>query len=560
MEIIQQPYGFKIVFDYRPHLVEQVRQLPERRWNATDKSWTVPLQYRREVERFAHSNRFTWKSTNVVEQTDFTIPDLPELKLDIPLKMTLREYQRGGVAYNLLHKKVIIGDDMGLGKTGQAIASIIGADILYQQTGELPVFPCLVICPSSVKLNWVNQWQMWTGRNFAMILTDATKKNWQLYFNSGMAKVFITNYESLKKYFVKSIDKGESKHLRLNHIKFDERILLFNSVILDEFHKVKDSKTMQSKFCKGITYKKNYIFGLTGTPVINKPKDLISQLSIIEQMHVFGGYQRFTDRYCNGVNEASNLKELNYNLNKYCFYRRSKQEVAKELPPKTRQIVQCEISNRKEYQTAEYDLVNYLKQYKEASDEKIATALRGEIMVKIGILKNISARGKMNSVIDFIDDTIEQNEKLVLFVHLKEVAHAFKSHYPHAATITGDDNIQQRQDSIRRFRENDNCMLIICSIKAAGLGIDGLQFASSTVAFIELPWHAADCDQAEDRLNRIGQTKSVSCIYFLGAKTIDEDIYKIIERKREISDKVTGNTDEVKVDFVSEFANLFNKQ
>ena len=320
MQIIATPNFFKIHFKYTPYIVERVKELPERRFNSTEKVWMVPSKYRMEVEKFAIKYRFTWgEATNVPEQ-DYTIPALPELTLDIPLKMTLREYQRGGVAYNLLHKKVIIGDDMGLGKTGQAIATIVGADILSQQTGENSVFPCLVVCPSSVKYNWQNQFQMWTGRNMAMIMEDNIKKNYHLYYESGMAKVFIVNYESLKKYFVESIDvkhdvNGKKMPLRLDHIHFNQRIKMFNSIIIDEIHKVKDSKTQQAKFAKGITHGKEWILGLTGTPVINKPKDLISQLGIIDQMDKLGGYKKFTERYCSGMNEASNLKELNFMLN-----------------------------------------------------------------------------------------------------------------------------------------------------------------------------------------------------------------------------------------------------
>jgi SWI/SNF-related matrix-associated actin-dependent regulator 1 of chromatin subfamily A len=342
---------------------------------------------------------------------------------------------------------------------------------------------------------------------------------------------------------------------------FDDRIKKYNSIIFDECHKIKDSKTQQSKFVEGLAHGKNFAFGLTGTPVVNKPKDLIHQLKVIGTLQLFGGYKTFTDRYCSGEREASNLKELNFMLNKHCFYRRSKQEVAKELPPKSRQIIQCDITTEREYKDAEANLTAYLRNYKDASDEKIQAAIRGKVMVQIGILKNISARGKIRDVIDYIDDVIENGEKIALFVHLKEVALIFKDHYHGSASITGSDDLQARQNSIRRFKEDPNCKIIVCSIKAAGIGIDGLQYASSTVAFIELPWHAADCDQCEDRLNRIGQERPVQSLFFLGRNTIDNHIfYDIIENKRGISDEVTGNTDKVEINFIDSIAKLYNIQ
>lgn len=556
MVIETTPRYFKITFNWNPKLVEKVKELPERRFDPREKVWLVPSSHRLAVERFAHQNRFSWAKATNEPEPDFTIPPMPELQIDIPLVRKPFPYQGNGIAYSLIHRRLIIGDQPGLGKTGQAIGTIVGADLMFQQTKAFPAFPCLVICPSSLKINWQREWQIWTGRNMAMILEDANRKNWHLYWEANMAKVFIVNYESLKKYFVKSIEKGESDKLRLNHVKFDPRINIFKSIIIDESHRCKSTSTQQSKFTKGICSGKDWILALTGTPVINKPKDLISQLGIIDQMNCFNGYKNFVERYCSGMKEASNLKELNYKLNLHCFYRRDKSEVLKDLPAKMRQVVICEIDNRKEYQAAENDLINYLKQYKDASDEKIQSAMRGEIMVRIGILRNISARGKIKDVVDYIQDTLESGEKLIIFAHLKEVIAAIKKEFPHAVSITGDDDMASRQRNVDLFQNNPKTNLIVCSIKAAGVGLT--LTASSRVAFIEFPWTAADCDQCEDRAHRIGQKDSVTCTYFLGKQTIDEHIYQIIQDKRSIADAVTGAKDIVEVDIVSAIANLFN--
>jgi len=548
MEIITTQNYFKFNFAYNPRIVEAIKNLPERKFLANEKTWIVPVKYRRDVEIFSHRYGFSWNLGKPEPVVNYNIPEMPKLQVDIPLTGKMFPYQCDGVAYNLIHKRAIVGDEPGLGKTLQAIATIVATN----------AYPCLVICPSSLKLNWQREWERWTGRKFTMILEDSNKKNYQLYFESGMVKVYITNYESLKKYFVKSIDKGEAKNLRLNHIKFDERINIFKSVIIDELHRCKEIKTLQTKLTKGICTGKEYILGLTGTPVINKPKDLISQLGIIDSLSYFGGYKNFIERYCAGDREASNLKELNYNLNKYCFYRREKKAVLKDLPDKMRQVVSCEISNRKEYADAEASLIDYLKQWKDASDEKIQSALKGEIMARIGILKNISARGKLNDVYDYINDVLESGEKLVIFGHLKEVIAAIKHKFPHGTvSVTGDDDMKQRQASVDAFQNDPRCKLIVCSIKAAGVGLT--LTASSRVAFIEFPWHSADCDQCEDRTHRIGQKESVQVTYFLGRNTIDNHIYQIIERKREIAKAVTGSTEDIQIDFVNEIANLFNQ-
>ena len=547
MLITKQGNKFLISFKYKPNLVDQVKGLPGRGWDPVNKCWSVPEVYEAHVRKFAQAHGFRF-SEEIADEVIGVAPELPELQVNIPLKLNLFPYQAKGVAYALEKKKVIIGDQPGLGKTAQAIATITAAN----------AFPCLVIAPSSLKINWQREWQMWTDKK-AMILNDNVKQNFHLFWSSGLCDVFITNYESLKKYFVLSINKPTEKaKLRLDHIKFKTQMTdIFKSVIIDESHRVKSTGTQQTKFTKGIATGKEYILALTGTPVVNKPKDLISQLGIIEKLGRLGGYQKFVKRYCGGTNEASNLRELNYLLNLHCFYRRDKQEVLKDLPAKMRQVISCDITTRKEYAVAEANLVKYLMDYKNATDEQIERSLRGEIMVTIGILKNISARGKLNDVYEFIDDILESEEKLVIFAHLKEVIAAIKKQFPNAVTVTGDDSQASRQYAIDSFQNNPEKTLIICSIKAAGVGLT--LTASSRVAFVELPWTAADCDQCEDRCHRIGQKDSVTASYFLGSDTIDEKIYQIIQRKRDIASTITGSQEQIEEDYVNLIADLFNQ-
>ncbi len=547
MYITEKGNFYSIQFRFAPYLVQAVKELPGRRFDGVNKSWLVPKSFDYEVREFARKYKFQFGEFIEDEQVG-ELPPMPELDINIPLKLSLFPYQAQGVAYALEKKRVIIGDQPGLGKTAQAIATISAAN----------AFPCLVIAPSSLKINWQREWQMWTDHR-AIILNNDVKNNFHLYHSSGLVNVFIVNYESLKKYFVQSINKPEGAKLTIRHIRFKEHLInLFKSVIIDESHRVKSTATQQTKFTKGIATGKEYILALTGTPVINKPKDLIAQLGIIDQMPKFGGYQKFTKRYCSGPRQASNLRELNYMLNLNCFYRRDKQDVLKELPAKMRQVAMCNIATRGEYQDAEDNLIKYLRQYKDADDDKVARALRGQVMVQIGILKNISARGKLKDVYEFIDDILESGEKLVVFAHLKEVIQAIHKHYPDAVTITGDDSSVDRQHSIDSFQNNPDTKLIICSIKAAGVGLT--LTASSRVAFVELPWTAADCDQCEDRCHRIGQRDSVTCTYFLGEDTIDEKIYQIIQTKREIAATVTGATEQVEEDIVNMVADLFNQK
>lgn len=488
-KIIETPKGFNILFDYNQNIVKDIQLIPGRQFNYQDKSWFAPLSSRSFINQLAKTHRFQIGDRPAPKPIEnMRIPEMPILNQDIPLKRQLFGYQRQGVAYALQHKKVIIGDQPGLGKSGQAIAAVIAAQ----------AFPCLVICPSSLKINWEREFEMW-GNHKATILSDSIKDTWDMLYQMRYADIFIVNYESLKKYFVAEINQpigkdGKKVPLRLNHIKFKSKIKLFKSIICDESHRVKDIKTQTTKFVKGISVGKEYVYLLTGTPVVNKPDDLISQIGILDRMNDFGGYQNFKANYCDNTDR---FQELNYLLKKNCFYRREKADVLKELPPKMRQIVLCDITTRKEYSDALSDLEDYLKRYRQASDAQIQKSMKGEIMVRIGILKNISARGKIKDAIEYISDVIDSGEKLILFTHLREVQDMIMKSFPAAVSILGDDDTVTRQKNVDRFQNDPKVQLIVCSIKAAGVGIT--LTASSRVAFLELPWHPADCEQCEDR-------------------------------------------------------------
>lgn len=532
------------------HLLEAVKMIPGRWYNKDEKCWMAPITSLEQVQAFARRYGFQWAGVPQVKEFVGTIPPMPELTQEIELAMTPFPYQKQGIAYALLHKRCIVGDQPGLGKTGQAIATIVGAKS----------FPCLIICPSTIKINWQREVEMWTGgKHRAVILSDGNKRTFHQFFSAGLADFCITNYESLKKFFVESIDVPEGKRLTLAHIKFKEAIVnSFKSVIIDESHRCKNGSAQQTKFCMGICRGKECALLLTGTPIVNRPKDLIPQLYIMDMLPRFGGYKYFVDRYCGGMKQASNLAELNYKLRTTCFYQREKKDVLKDLPDKIRQTVICDISNRKEYNEAENNLIDYLRKYRDADDEKIARALRGQTMVLINILRQVSAKGKIEAVKEFVDDLIESGEKVILFVSLHEIVAGLKKIYPKAVTVTGMDTKESRQSAIDNFQRDPKTNIIICSIKAAGVGLT--LTASSRVAFVEFPWTYADCCQCEDRAHRIGQKDSVTCHYFLGQNTIDEKTYEIIQTKKDIANAATGVTEQIEENVIDMVANLFSNR
>ena len=541
--------NFELSFKYKPSIVDRVRQIPGRRFDGAKKVWIVPTRSRVDLERMIYQIRqfenINWVNGTEKKEEDiaYDIPEMPDLTVPHNLKIQPYPYQLKGIARGLELKRFMNCDEPGLGKTLQSIATINLAD----------AFPCLVVCPSSLKINWQREWEKFTDKK-AMILTDKVRDTWTFFFQTGMHQVFIVNYESLKKYFVQRIKKAEGWTLR--DVEFRNSISLFKSVIIDESHRCKSASTQQAKFCKGICTGKEWVIELTGTPVVNRPKDLIPQLAILDRMNDFGGYKPFVDRYCSGQREASNLRELNFNLWKYCMFRREKSLVLTDLPDKIRQVNSCEITNRKEYMDAERDLIMYLQKYKNADDDKIAKAMRGEVMVRINILRQISARGKVRDVIEFVKDFRENGKKMILFCSLHEVVDQLKRYFPTAVSVTGRDSQDEKQRAVDAFQNNPKADIIICSIKAAGVGLT--LTASSNVAFVEFPWTYADCCQCEDRAHRIGQKDSVTCYYFLGRRTIDEKVYRIIQEKKNIANAVTGSTEDIEENIVDMVARIFD--
>jgi SWI/SNF-related matrix-associated actin-dependent regulator 1 of chromatin subfamily A len=554
LDIVETSHGYEVRFPYQPWMVAAIKQIPGAGFRGAGKFWHVPASSSVALLNWAKTFGAAPKKQTLIEIGE--IEPLPELLIEIPLRMQMFPYQKNGVAYSLEKKRLIIGDQPGLGKTAQAIATVEAANCKC----------ILIICPATLRENWKREIEdKWTWKK-ALILSDRVRATWPQYFKVGMIKYFICNYESLKKYFVESINRpvgkdGELVPLRLNHVKFKETIDLFDAVIVDESHRCKDGKTQQSKFVMGIAKGKEYILALTGTPVVNKPFDLIPQLHIINKLESFGNYKGFVDRYCQGFNQASNLKELNYLLHKHCFYRREKSEVLKDLPDKMREIIKVDITTRVEYTKAENDLKRYLKENLNKTDAEITKSLRGEVMVMIGILKKIAARGKVDAVVEHIQEVVDAGEKIVVFAWHKEIVHELKKAIPGSVTIVGDDSMDQRQRSVDGFQNDPKVQVIICNIKSGGVGIT--LTASSRVSFIELPWHPANCEQAEDRTHRIGQKNSVQCSYTLGANTIDEYIYDIIEKKRSIVNQVTGSEEDIETvekNMVDQLIGIFREE
>ena len=431
-------------------------------------------------------------------------------------------YQSDGINSMLSMKRVINGDACGLGKTMQAIIAIEKA----QAT------PCLIVCPSALKINWERETQMWTNLR-PLVLNDSVKSTFPYFIGKmNLYDVVIVNYESLKKYFVVDAKKGA----KLKDIIFQDVIKQFRGIILDESHRCKNPATATARYVMGICQGKDYIFQLTGTPVVNDPKDLAAQIAILGRMQEFGGYSEFINNYGDG----KHLSELNAILHNTCYFRREKSDVLKDLPDLTRSKVVTELSNevQAEYDLCENDLKSWLREYKNLSDQEVRKKMRVQALVKFMNLRTLAGKGKVQAAIQFLNDN---PEPIVVFCEHHEIVDALKEAFPDAVCVTGRQDARAKQAAIDSF-QNGKRRIIICSIRSAGVGIT--LTAASNELFIEQPWTYSDLTQCEARCWRNGQKNAVNSWILIGNNTIDEYLFGLIMNKKSVASKITGERDE----------------
>lgn len=552
---------FSLEFAYNKQLIESLKKrLPNRRFDWDSKRWFIPAHDADILKDFAQRWGFEMNYEDE-PQIDFTIQPLPDLNIHIPLKGTPFPYQGPGIQYAYEKKRCIIGDKPGLGKTLQSIAAVMAHD----------AFPCLVICPDDPgPTNWEREWSKWTDKR-AKVLTPALVRYMHRWIDTGMIHVFVVGYSSLKKYFVDEIKKTDGKKPSLKDITFNNRREIFKSVIIDEIHFCSNFTTLRTKITAGIAKNKEILYGLTGTSFVNRNTDIASQLMIIDRLDDIRdkarevgilargkkatGWGFFKARYCAGESGTSRTKELNYLLTETCYFSRNKEDVLKDLPPKMRQTIYVELDeeHREEYKQAENDLESYLRQFKAASDADVERSMRGAAMVQIGICKNIAARGKLAGVKHFIQNAINEGEKMVVFLNQQEIYDVMLKEFPDALVLNGEVDKEDRMPVVDAFQNDPTKKLILVSMKVGGQLIT--LTASSHVGFIEMGWNPATHDQCEDRCHRIGQKDSVMSSWFIAKNTIDEWNLNLIETKRQDSDDVTGGVSgDVERDIINSIA------
>ena len=391
--------------------------------------------------------------------------------------MKLYPYQRQGVNKMLNQSSIFLCDDMGLGKTVQVCTLI----------KERNKFPTLVVCPAHLKENWKRELKKWAG-----IDVNVDDIN---------SKVIITNYERLTK----------SLHsLKRCNIQ---------QIIFDECHILKTPTSQCFKAAMKLVDCVSYRVMITGTPVLNRPKELLCQLEVAGLTYKFGGKDKFLQDFCGTYQSPwgtsndghSNLSKLNKAMKKV-WIRRLK-NVQQNLPPKTVHIIPC----------------CTISQPEPTSFEEIEKYDRE-------VLKQ-----KLPYCIDYIRKVLERGESVVVFVHHRSIVEKLRKEFIDTKYIIGGQTKQNRQQNIDNFQmysefNANHTNLIVCSLQASAVGITLTK--AHTAIFIEYPWSPAIMCQAEDRIHRIGQTEPCDIVYLYAKDSIDE--YKL--RTQNIKKTIISHT------------------
>lgn len=514
-----------IGFNYDPMYVEQMKQYGFL-YNPANKEWyaEVDLQYMTLIRNFLKLNGFhKGKPKEDLSKLDlpeneelFTINEIQHLINELGLKRNPRNYQVEGIHYMLNHLNCVNASDTGTGKSGMTVVTM----------ELLDSFPVIIVSPASVKMGWKREWNQWAdGRKIQVIDSrcEIEKGN----------HVYVINYDIL--------DKRLKELLKLKP----------QCAVFDEIHLCKNGSSKRAKASKALASKCQFVYGLSGTFILNRVIEIVYPLKILKQFkEIFPDLQYFYNRYCNAkrtrfgldTSGASNTLELNRVLSNKCYFRKEKKDVLTELPPLVETIYEVPLSNRKKYIKAEQEFIEFLKIY---DVEKVKSAQRAEHLVRMSTLKGLSIEGKLDGIKQFLKEWVECNEgkKVLVFgvrtKPLEELHRSFNSHI-----ITGGLDATKKSKIIESFKEDDK-MILFANIDTIGTGTDGLQHCCEDMFYIELPNRPSDIEQANARLLRMGSIakESINVGYLLCSDTIDMQIHSALNSKRVITDAVNKGLD-----------------
>ena len=501
------------------------------------------------LERQKHGNDILQLKTKELDVSNF---EMPHLKIEpyIYQKQAVLFFEKAG-------GKCILGDQPGTGKTIMAIA--------YAVKHRLKT---LIICPSSLRLNWRAEIEKFTDEKSYVYNYKPKKRSNEITYTKEESLFHIISYDGLDSFIKIQVSHTCSYHQcgwkEINHkkkykdcpscnhqntiksrvsgISFQDKegnSLIpenYDLLVCDEAHYLKNPKSNRTKVVKKAFANAPKKLLLTGTAIKSFTFEFFPLLNFIDP-NEFKSEHAFGVKYCSGFQDnfgwnysgLSNEAELYERIAPF-FIRRLKSDVLKFLPPKTFTHIPIELSPEeyREYKSIE-------KNVSEDSDENSNDATH---LTNIQKFKMFTSHAKAHRSFEIIQNIIESGEKIVVFTEFVSTAEKIKEHFGEKAVLfTGKKNITEKNEAVTSFMNDEKVQIFVGTIGSASVGLT-LTIASIAL-FIDQPWTPSDREQAEDRIHRASTTADkVQIIRLICKDTIDEDIIKLLEEKEKVVSKV----------------------
>ena len=458
-----------------------------------------------------------------------------EENISLPKSLTvdLRDYQVIGFQWLEVLEKYgfggILADDMGLGKTIQLIAVIAS----YIEETNNPK-PSIVVCPSSLSLNWYNEIQKFAPNIKTLVISGSMDERKRQMETINEYDLIVSSYDLLKR----DIDIYEEK-------KYE-----FKYIIADEAQYIKNNNTQNSKAIKKIKAETRY--ALTGTPIENSLSELWSIFDFIMPGYLFG-YKKFKEKYEMPIiksNDEKSMTRLKMQIEPFIL-RRIKEDVLTELPEKTITILNNSMNDEQEK-----IYISYMEQARKEAKEELAingfeknqikilallTRLRQICCHPSLFLDNYEGESsKLNQCIEILKEAISGGHKVLLFSGytsmFKIIEKELKKEQINYYKLTGSTKVSERIELVDNFNKNSDVKVFLISLKAGGTGLNLI--GADMVIHYDPWWNLSAENQATDRTYRIGQKRNVQVYKMITKNSIEEKIYEMQQRKARLMDSM----------------------
>ncbi|HEY5327311.1 MAG TPA: DEAD/DEAH box helicase [Mucilaginibacter sp.] len=471
-------------------------------------------------------------SRKLQKLTDFEA--LEDVAMPLNFEGHLRPYQKAG--YNWFHflKSYHFGgclaDDMGLGKTIQTLALLQKHKEDTEAAGTAGTIGAgksasLIIMPTSLIYNWLNEAKKFTPQLRLMVHTGTLRyKSPEVFANYD---VVITTYG-------------------ISRIDIDLlSAYFFDYVILDESQNIKNPSSKSFQAVREL--KSRFKLILSGTPVENSVNDLWTQMTFINP-GLLGIQNYFQNEFVTPIekkHDEEKARKLQAMIKPFVL-RRTKEQVAPELPPKTENLFYCQMS---EEQSSVYEKVKseyrneLLKSLEDGSfAQKQIHVLQG--LIKLRQIANHPIMidqdyegdsGKFENVVHTLSNVLEGGHKVLIFSQFVKQLNIYREYFDNEKIpyVYLDGSTQNRGDVVKQFQEDEKTRVFLISIKAGGVG---LNLTEADYVFILDPWwNPAVEQQAIDRTHRIGQTKNVFIYKCITKDSVEEKILALQQRKLSVA-------------------------